>query len=118
VRISVGSAGQQGNSYSETVELSADGQVAAFSSHASNLVAGDTNGVVDVFRRNIAAGTTRRISVSNTGQQGNGDSSYSRDLAISADGRHVAFASFASNLVRGDTNGDPDVFAWSAGPVS
>jgi Tol biopolymer transport system component len=47
------------------------------------------------------------VSVSSTGQQGN-DSSY--DPAISADGRYVAFASFATNLVAGDTNGDLDVF--------
>ena len=109
-RVSVGSAGQQGNSYSETVDLSRNGRIVAFSSLASNLVPGDTNGVVDVFRRDLRTGTTRRVSVGTDGQQGNGDSTFSQDLAISADGRHVAFGSFASNLVPNDRNDLPDVF--------
>jgi Tol biopolymer transport system component len=112
--LSVGSSGQQGNSFSDAVELAADGKVAAFSSVSSNLVAEDTNGLSDVFLRRIPAGTTQRVSVSSTGAQGNGDSSYSRDLAISADGLHVAFGSFAANLVAHDTNGQPDVFVWDA----
>jgi hypothetical protein len=68
--------------------------------------------VVDVFRRDIVAGTTQRVSVSSTGEQGNAESGYSRDVAISANGKHVAFASFASNLVPRDTNNEPDVFVW------
>jgi hypothetical protein len=47
------------------------------------------------------------VSVDSLGGQGNGDS---KDPSISADGRHVAFLSWASNLVRGDTNGLNDVF--------
>jgi Tol biopolymer transport system component len=112
-RLSVGSAGQQGNAYSVTVDLSWDGRVAAFSSLASNLVAEDSNGLVDVFRRDLRLGTTRRVSVGMGGQQANGDSAFSRDLAISADGDHVAFGSFATNLVANDTNNAPDVFVWS-----
>jgi len=54
-----------------------------------------------------AAGDTIRVSLASDGTQGN---YYSRDLSISADGRYVAFASYASNLVSGDTNGTPDVF--------
>jgi len=111
-RVSVGSAGQQGNSYSDTVDLSWNGRVVAFSSSASNLVAGDTNGVVDVFRRDLQSGTTRRVSVGIAGEQANGDSAFVRDLAISADGRHVAFASWATNLIRNDRNDAPDVFVW------
>ena len=89
--------------------------VAVFSSHSADLVRGDTNGVVDVFRRNLAVGATRRVSVSSSGTQGDADSSFSRDLAVSADGRHVAFGSFAANLVAGDTNDNPDTFVWDRG---
>ena len=51
--------------------------------------------------------TTRRVSVSSTGAEGNDQS---RDPAISSDGRYVAFGSDASNLVPGDTNESRDVF--------
>src|SRR5262249_58840522 len=71
------------------------------------LVAGDTNGATDVFVRDRQASTTERVSVGKNNSQANGFSSHPR---LSADGRFVAFASFASNLVRGDTNGATDVF--------
>jgi Tol biopolymer transport system component len=109
-RVSVGSAGQQGNSASNTVDLSRNGRIVVFSSSASNLVRGDTNGVVDVFRRDLNSRTTRRVSVGIAGQQANGDSAFSRDLAVSADGRHVVFGSFASNLIPNDRNDQPDIF--------
>lgn len=112
ILLAVDPSGRPGNGNSETVQLSANGRFAAFSSDSSNLVRGDTNGVVDVFRSDIAAGTTHRVSVSSTGAQGNAESGYSRDVAISANGKHVAFASFASNLVPRDTNNEPDVFVW------
>jgi Tol biopolymer transport system component len=112
ILLAVDPSGRPGNGDGETVQLSANGRFAAFSSDSSNLVPGDTNGVVDVFRRDIVAGTTRRVSVSSTGEQGNAESGYSRDVAISANGKHVAFASFASNLVPRDTNNEPDVFVW------
>ena len=53
--------------------------------------------------------TTTRISVGTNGTQGNGAS---EAPTISADGRWVAFDSWASNLVLGDTNGDADVFIY------
>jgi Tol biopolymer transport system component len=52
-------------------------------------------------------GTTARVSLGPNGVQGN---SYSRQPALSADGRFVAFSSYASNLVPGDTNDEEDVF--------
>ena len=100
----------------DTIAISADGRYVAFSSRATNLVSGDTNGVVDVFVRDLQAGATERVSVSSTGAQGDGDSGVEhvstagRPVALSADGRYVAFTSFASNLVAGDTNGVEDVF--------
>jgi hypothetical protein len=54
-----------------------------------------------------AGGSTTRVSVSSRERQGNGNSVIP---SISADGRYVAFVSFASNLVAGDTNGTWDVF--------
>jgi Tol biopolymer transport system component len=79
----------------------------AFTSGASNLVPGGTNNVQDVFVRDRVAQVTRRVSVGPGGQQGNNISFSPR---ISADGRFVAFTSYASNLVAGDTNVHTDVF--------
>ena len=79
----------------------------AFTSYASNLIAGDTNGQGDVFVRDRKNGTTRRVSLSLDGAQGNNQSF---QPFISADGRFVAFTSYASNLVAGDTNGVFDAF--------
>ena len=78
-----------------------------FDSAASNLVAGDSNGYEDVFVRDRKLHKTYRVSVSSAGVQGNADSFAP---FISADGRYVAFASNASNLVASDTNGFTDVF--------
>ena len=87
--------------------ISAHGRYVAFSSDASNLVAGDTNNTGDVFVRDRKTHVTRRVSVGPGGAQANGDS-YAP--AISAHGRYVAFDSDASNLVAGDTNNTDDVF--------
>ena len=108
-RVSVSSAGVQGNLRSGIYKpsVSADGRYVAFESAASNLVAGDTNGYIDVFVRDRKLHRTYLVSVSSAGVQGN-DASF--DPSISADGRYVAFESDASNLVAGDTNGYPDVF--------
>ena len=89
------------NEESQDPAISADGRFVAFDSFASNLVAGDTNGVVDVFVRDRVAGATERVSVSSSGAQANGSVS----AAMSADGRFVAFS---SDLVAGDTLEDLD----------
>ena len=113
-RVSVNSAGVQGNDGSYRPDISADGTYVAFSSDASNLVGLDTNGVADVFVRDIRADETIRVSVSSTGAESNNSSS---QPSISAEGTHVAFVSRASNLVPSDANGKRDVFLrnWSAG---
>jgi len=95
VRVSVSSSGTQGNAVSSGPSIADDARV-AFTSQASNLVSGDTNGVFDVFVRDYSKGTTTRVSVASGGQQGNGQSDRGE---ISADGRFVAFASYATNLV-------------------
>ncbi len=105
--VSVSSDEVQGNSGSWQPSISADGRFVFFSSHAWNLVAGDTNGRYDIFVRDRVNGTTERVSVSSDEIQGNDDS---YRPSVSADGRFVAFQSVASNLVAGDTNGTQDVF--------
>ena len=106
-RVSVDSTGAQAADTCSFPSITADGRYVAFWSSASNLVPGDTNGFPDVFLRDRQSSTTERMSVDSTGVQGNSASAY---VSISADGRRVAFASWASNLVAGDTNGRQDVF--------
>jgi hypothetical protein len=62
-RVSIGTGGIQANNTSEAPAISADGRFVAFESGASNLVAGDTNGLGDVFVHDLATGVTERVSV-------------------------------------------------------
>ncbi|MCY2986212.1 MAG: S8 family serine peptidase [Planctomycetota bacterium] len=105
--VSVSDTRTQGNSYSSNASISADGRFVAFISAATNLVAGDTNGVVDVFVYDRATNSIKRASVSGSGQQSNSDC---YNPVISADGGYVAFWSNANTLVQGDTNGKHDIF--------
>ncbi|MFO0984628.1 MAG: hypothetical protein U1E76_23375 [Planctomycetota bacterium] len=106
-RLSVDAAGVESNGASYDPVISADGRYVAFESAARNLVPGDNNNRYDVFVRDLVAGSIRRISVSTSGNEGNGDSAYA---SISADGSAIAFSSSASNLVGGDGNAAADVF--------
>jgi Tol biopolymer transport system component len=106
-RVSVGRHGIQANDGSSSPSMSADGRYVGFESDASNLVAQDSNNDRDVFVWNRVAHTTRRVSVGPHGIQANHGS---LEAAISSNGRYVAFASAASNLVAGDSNRDPDIF--------
>ncbi|MEG3960548.1 TolB family protein, partial [Microcoleus sp. herbarium2] len=108
-RVSVDSAGNQGNSSSSSPSISADGRFVAFYSRASNIVPGDTNSTRDIFVRDTLTNTTTRVSVDSAGNQENGTSFFYAP-SISADGRFVAFYSEASNLVPGDTNNTFDIF--------
>ena len=108
-RVSVDSQGNQGNSFSRDPSISTDSRFVVFNSRASNLVAGDTNGEVDIFVHDRQTGETTRVSVDSRGNQGN---SFSLGSSISADGRFVAFDSSASNLVAADTNERTDVFVY------
>jgi Tol biopolymer transport system component len=106
-RVSVASDGSQANDDSFNAMLSADGRYVAFSSEATNLVAGDTNAAEDIFIHDRQTGQTSRVSVATGGVQAN---DLSRDVTLSADGRFVAFGSWATNLVPNDTNGAAEVF--------
>ena len=109
-RVSIGPGGAQGDEDSFVPAISADGRFVAFASAAANLVRGDANGTSDVFVRDRDQGTTRRVSLGPAGVEGDNASGTGGTVAISWDGRFVAFASFASNLVLSDTNGVEDVF--------
>ena len=102
-----GTPGNNDSSFNDRTRLSSDGRFAAFASNASNLVKGDTNGCTDIFVRDRQSNATTRISLASSGSQGNGNSFHPD---ISADGRYIVFASKASNLVSGDTNGCTDIF--------
>ena len=104
---SIASDGTPGNGWSGAPAISGDGRYVSFRSVAQNLVPRDSNGRYDVFVHDRHTGQTSRVSIASDGKQGNGDCFGS---AISADGRYVAFASKASNLVADDTNGKDDVF--------
>src|SRR4028118_169996 len=103
--VSVDSAGNLGNDFSDSPSISADGRFVAFSSGASNLVPGDNNSQADIFVRDTLTNTTTLVSLDSAGNQANKASS---KPSISADGRFVAFESDASNIVPGDTNSSPD----------
>lgn len=116
------SDGTQANSFTYDPSLSADGRYIVYWSPADNLVAGDSNGAADVFRTDTLTGITTRLSLASDGTQANG---YSWQAAISANGRYIAFASAADNLVSDlahpgttrlldDTNGRQDIFLHDA----
>jgi RHS repeat-associated protein len=96
-----------GDGWSNRSDVSGDGRYVTLQWRPPNLVPGDTNGSEDVFVRDRGTGQTHLVSLSSTGEQGNGASAIPE---ISADGRYVAFESSATNLVPGDTNAHGDVF--------
>jgi MYXO-CTERM domain-containing protein len=105
-----------GNSYAPSI--SADGVAIAFQSDANNLVGDGTSGVTDLFYSEAydagqgeVAFNTYLVSRGLGGAAPNGASQYA---SISGSGRYVAFLSYASNLINGDTNASPDIFVGDA----
>ncbi len=94
-----------GPSYSPAI--SADGTTVVFESEATNLVPGDTNQRRDIFRFDVASADLERVSVSNDGSQADSGSTHG---SVSGNGETIAFTSYATNLVPGDTNNQNDVF--------
>lgn len=90
-------------------EISAGGRYVVFSSEAKNLSGADKGSVEDVFRRDLKTNRTELVSRAQgpRGAGGNGDSS---NASISANGRYVAFESYASNLGPAENSAIPDVF--------
>jgi flagellin-like hook-associated protein FlgL len=116
-RISTDSSGAQANNHSFEPILSSDGRFVTFSSTATNLVPGDTNGQADIFVKDLQTGVVSRVSTDSSGAQATGGAgappywaSGSVLSSISSDGRYIVFQSTADNLVPGDTNAQTDIF--------
>jgi hypothetical protein len=106
--VSVNQAGTGGgNGDSIPTAFSSNGQFVCFESGASNLIPDDTNGVTDVFVRDLLSNTTFLVSAATNGGVGNG---VCRGSVMTPDGHYVAFVSAANSLVPNDTNNIPDVF--------
>jgi Tol biopolymer transport system component len=109
-RVNVTSDGREARTAEGTNGLpgmTPDGRWVVYASYASDLVPGDTNEQYDVFVRDRLVGSTERVSVNEAGVQGNNESTLP---VISHDGRFIAFASLADNLISGDTNQVHDIF--------
>ncbi len=106
-RVSTSSDDQQANDQSYFPRISGDGRFITFQSLARNLVSGDTNGVNDIFVKDLHSGELTLVSVTDRGVRANGESFFP---SISGDGHLVAFQSAATNLVAGDTNNQSDIF--------
>ncbi len=87
--------------------MSADGRHIVFQTIAPNMLAGDSNGAVDVFARDLVLGTNTRMSVRWDGGQIPG---ISQSGIISGTGRFVVFGSAVGGIVPGDNNSRSDVF--------
>jgi YD repeat-containing protein len=131
--VSTDGDGTPANAASYYPAISRWGYRVAFFSDATNLVFGDTNGLLDVFVKDLITGNTTRASVSSEGNQASGASvTGGSSPALSPEGRYVAFGSDAANLVPSDTNGHTDIFlhdlwsgetelvstAWDGGPAN
>ncbi|MBL8842694.1 MAG: hypothetical protein JNL90_14330 [Planctomycetes bacterium] len=106
-RASVASDGREADLGSFGPRIAIDGSAVWFSSSATNLVAGDTNGAIDLFRHDLVTRATTRVSLAWDGAEPDGDCTSARPTA---DGTQLLFLSSATNLVPGDTNGTYDLF--------
>jgi Tol biopolymer transport system component len=105
--VSLTVTGTAPNGDSDSVDVSRNGRLVAFVSEATDIVTDDDNESADVFVRNRHTSRTTLVSAAPDGTVG---SSQGGSPSISADGRYVAFSSFAEDLVTGDTNLANDVF--------
>ena len=113
-RVSLSSAGLEGNNDSLGSSISADGRVVAFTSDADNLVVGDGNFDTDIFVHDRQTQTTVRASVRSDGTE-TGVELGSLNAALSADGQVVAFESEGA-LVAEDGGFPVDVFVHDEQP--
>ena len=109
---STSSGGTNGNNSSRELSLSADGTKVAFDSFATNLDPGDTDGIEDMYVKDLVSGTLTLASTSSGNTKGNNQS---RDPSLSSDGSKVAFRSHATNLHPSDTDGVADVYVKDLG---
>ncbi|MBK8135273.1 MAG: hypothetical protein IPK52_05460 [Chloroflexi bacterium] len=115
-RVSISSEGNQPTESSDHANITDNGRFVSFYSDAPNLVFGDTNGSGDIFVHDRTTHITTRASVRTNGSQASGPSNvYS---ALSDSGGLIAFDSYSTNIVDGDTNSTSDVFHGKSGPNS
>lgn len=107
-RVSIAADGSEANGNSTIAAISANGDYVVFYSFADNLVANDLNGEADLFVRDVTMGLTTRVNVASDGTEANAKPG--GVFSISGDGELILFASRATNLVAGDTNGENDIF--------
>ena len=107
IPVSVSPSGKPGNRVSDVADITPNGRYVLFTSRASNLVPGDTNGSRDVFVRDLRMGTTQRVSLSSTDEQ---LSTHSTAGSMTADGQVVFFVT-SSRAVPVDRNGHTDVYS-------
>lgn len=115
-RVSVSSTGEESDEDSYNPSISGDGRYVAFVSGNAQVAVckmllsfGDNNNVVDIFVHDRVSKTTKKVSVSSTGEDANENSD---DPAISGDGHYVAFSSYANNLVQGYDNYYRNIFVY------
>ena len=109
---STSETGVKGDAASSEPIVSADGTKVAFNSNASNLHPDDTDHLYDVYVKDLATGTLRLVSISETGTKGNANSYLS---SLSADGTKIGFSSIADNLHPEDIDGFRDVYVRDMG---
>ncbi|UVF20832.1 hypothetical protein HPT29_006805 [Microvirga terrae] len=107
VCVSKAQNGTKANGDSYNARFSPDGRYVVFESYADNLVAGDDNGVADIFLKNLDTKEVTRISIATSGME---TTFGSFDAQFSPDGRFVTFESEAPNLVANDGNNASDIF--------
>ena len=113
--ISRNSQGVQGDSGSFEVFVSSNGNYAAFVSVASNFSPVDTGAIPNIYLYNVSNANLRHVTTTPGGGAPNGAS---ESPTVSGDGFRVVFASEASNLVAGDTNGASDIFVFNTVSMS
>ncbi len=103
--------GNNSSGGSGEVDLSCNGSTVVFQSHASNLVANDTNSKLDLFAFNMVDSLIQRVNLDSSNSQSSTSIIQDRSTnVVDFSGRYIVFASNATDLTTGDTNGKTDVF--------
>lgn len=114
IMISIDPTSKKGGGGSKP-SISYDGNRIAFYSHSSTLVPNDNNGIWDIFLWEKNKTALKRVSLTANGkerEQGNESANRIVAPSISGNGRYIAFATTASNMVSGDNNNFQDVFVY------
>jgi Tol biopolymer transport system component len=105
--VTVSETGEKSDQFAAEPHLSRDGTKVTFTTTATNLHPGDTDGILDVYVKDLVTGELLLASTSDAGVKGNDHNSQPR---LSSDGTIVAFESHATNLDPGDTDTTRDIY--------